>query len=500
MYSLPEAGEGELRWGSLRIAARGPMPAGRLSFAVLMSSGPAAAKASPWRLYVDRDLDGDLSEERPVVATPQTEEMDAGGRKVSASGARFPVVMTGLPGGGKHAYVFTAYRSAGQSMVDVRSAMALSASVDILGQERAVVIYDSNVNARFGDLYRAPLLPADDIGVDTDGDGRIGRGEVRPLARRVYHEGRAVAVSVSSDASTLAVKPLDVRTGAIVRAGAAAEGDVLVQLSSTEYGLLPPLAASAGPEGEHRLVAYGITRKGEGGGEGGGESDDERALSGQWLMRPGPLVDVPPGGTVEVGFGPPLAARAALAFIQGGRRAIVKVVFAGSAREDATVLARAGPRLGTWRVVDAGGGEHGSGKLFPGPLPGLWVGEWKVPSGLERGRKLVFEVVPDLGPFSEGFEGRTPFEYGVSTPVTLVVIGVDKGSQAGTLGVEPGDEIVSYDGKEIRNEIDMSLAVSEAMKRSGTVEFVINRGGELRRFDARPGQLGVNVSLVMPLE
>ncbi|MHC5059046.1 MAG: hypothetical protein ACYTKD_30695, partial [Planctomycetota bacterium] len=480
---LPEAGGGELRYGVLRVAARGDRPEGQVRFAVL-TPAPADGEGA-WLLFVDRDLDGDLAEERPLEARPRTEEMDVGGRKVRASGARFPTVRTDLPGGGSHAYVVNAYRSSGRSMADVRSAVALSARVDILGAERAVVVYDSNANARFGDLYRGALIPTDDIGIDLDGDGRIVRDEIRPLAQRVYRDGLSAAVSVAEDAGAITVESLDVKTGAISRAGAAAGEDVLVELSSPEYGLLWSLEPDRLPEGKHAFAAYGITR-------GGAEGEGEWVLSGKWLTRPGPIVEVPPDGTLEVGFGPPLTARAAVAFIEGARRAIVKVVFAGSAREDAAVLAGDGkPRLGRWRVIDPGDagndGAHGSGELYPGPLPGLWLAEWRAPAGLEKGRRLVFEIVPDLGPFAGEFDGRTPFEYGVSTKVTLVVIGVEVGSQAETAGVERGDEIVSYDGREVRNEIDMSLAVRDAVKKAvGTVELVVRRWGELKRFDVKP--------------
>jgi hypothetical protein len=494
---IPEAGGGELRFGALRVAARGGKPRGRVRFAVLMR-GTDEDAAEAWLLFVDRDLDGDLAEERPVEARPQTREMDVGGKKVRASGARFPTVRTDLPGGGSHAYVITAYRSAGQSMADVRSGLALSGQADILGGERAVVVYDSNVNARFGDLYLAPFAPTDDIGIDLDGDGRIGRNEVRPLAKRVYHDGLSAAVAVADDAASIIVKDLDVKTGALARAEGAAGEELFVQLSSRQYGLLGPLGPDRLPEGRHLFPAYGVTREVEG--EEGGAG--KWVLSGKWLTQPGPVVEVSGGGTAEVRFGPPLTARAAVAFIEGARRAVVKVALAGSAREDAMVLAPdRKPRLGSWRVLGPGGAEHGSGELFRGALPGLWLAEWRAPAGLEKGLKLVFEVVPDLGPFAEGFEGRTPFEYGVSTRVTLVVIGVGAGSQAETAGVERGDEIVSYDGVEVRNEIDMSLAVRDATKKAvGTVEFVVRRGTELKRFDVKPGPLGVDVSLVMPLE
>ncbi|MHC4249852.1 MAG: hypothetical protein ACYS9X_12055, partial [Planctomycetota bacterium] len=419
---LPEAGGGELRYGVILVAARGDRPKGRIRFAVLTPAPADGEGAGAWLLFVDRDLDGDLAEERPLEARPRTEEMDVGGRKVRASGARFPTVRTDLPGGGSHAYVVNAYRSSGRSMADVRSAVALSGRADIFGSEKAVVIYDSNANARFGDLYRGPLVPTDDIGIDLDGDGRIGRDEVRPLAKRVYHDGSSVAVfSVAEGDGSVVVKPLDVKAGAISRAGGAAgtaEEDVYVQISSPEYGLLGPIKPDRLPEGKHAFAAYGITRGGAGE---GGEGEDEWVLSGKWLTRPGPIIEIPPGGAVEVRFGPPLTARAAVAFIEGARRAIVKVVFAGAAREDVTVLASdRKPRLGRWRVIDPGGdkhgdkrdNEHGSGELFPGPLPGLWLAEWRAPAGLEKGRKLVFEIVPDLGPFAGEFDGRTPFEYG----------------------------------------------------------------------------------------
>jgi len=485
--SLPEVKEGELRHGALMVAARGLKPKGRIAFTISMHKAAADDSGpKPWRLFVDRDLDGDLAEERPVEAMPVTKETDLGGKKVRASGARFPTVRTALPGGGSHAYVLTAYRSEVGAMVDVRSGVALSGRVDIFGSERPVIIYDSNANARFGDLYRGPLAPADDIGIDLDGDGRIGRDEIHPLARRVYHDGQSAAVTVAEDVASLVVDELDTGSGALSRAGAPAGEDLLVQMSSPEYGLLGPLRPDRLPEGRHLFPAYGLTR----------EEDGARwVLAGKWLTHPGHVVDIPAGGAAEVRFGPPLRADATLAFLDDNRLAKVRVTLTGSLLEDATVIGSdRKPRLGSWRVVDDAGAEHGSGRLFHGLLPGLWVAEWRAPAGLEKGRKLVFEVLPDLGPFANGFDGRTPFEHGVSTKVTLVVIGTEKGSQAEALGIMRGDEIVSYDGRQIRNEFDMSLAVRDATKKAvGTVELVVTRDGRPVRFDVKPGPIGVNV-------
>jgi len=484
---LPAIKEGEFRHGALEVAARGKRPKGRIAFAILMRKPAADADdPKPWRLFVDRDLDGDLAEERPVEARPVTKETDLGGKKVRASGARFPTVRTALPGGGSHAYVVTAYLSEAGSMVDVRSGVALSGRADIFGSERPVIIYDSNANARFGDLYRGPLAPADDIGIDLDGDGRIGRDEIHPLARRAFHDGRSAAVAVATDATSLTVEELDTGAGSLSRAGAPAGEDLLVQMSSPEYGLLGPLRPDRLPEGRHLFPTYGLTR---------GNDGERWVLAGKWLTRPGPVVEIPAGGTAEVAFGPPLRALATIAFLDEDRRARVTVTLTGSLLEDATVLGSdRKPRLGTWRVVDDAGAEHGSGKLFHGPLPGLWVAQWRAPAGLKKGQKLVFEVLPDLGPFADGFDGRTPFEHGVSTKVTLVVIGAEKGSQAEALGIKRGDEIVSYDGREIRNEYDMSLAVRDATKKAvGTVEFVVRRDGKPVRFDVKPGPIGVNV-------
>lgn len=81
------------------------------------------------------------------------------------------------------------------------------------------------------------------------------------------------------------------------------------------------------------------------------------------------------------------------------------------------------------------------------------------------------------------------------TPVVRVD-GVIRASQAGRLGVKPGQIIVSYAGRPVRRAGDVVRLVTENAKATPekTIPLVVRTGGVYRTIHCRPGQLGVSMS------
>ena len=63
--------------------------------------------------------------------------------------------------------------------------------------------------------------------------------------------------------------------------------------------------------------------------------------------------------------------------------------------------------------------------------------------------------------------------------------------QAKTLGVQVGDEIVSYDGKPIDTGAALRQAIQAASKSEGKIPFVVKRDGKAVTIELAPGRIGI---------
>ncbi len=152
---------------------------------------------------------------------------------------------------------------------------------------------------------------------------------------------------------------------------------------------------------------------------------------------------------------------------------------------------------GNFTILD-GGHEIGTGRLELDPRwPGVGVGVWVPAEEVEKGKRLALAVSPDVGPFGEGFRGRTEFEYGKSTPIRLVVSGVEPGTQAERVGLRPGDRVLRYDSKPIEGIEDLARAMQGAAGRA-RVELVVARGGSEITFALLPGKIGITTAPTLP--
>lgn len=491
LRSGPAASGRELLYGEFKF---GGGTSRRIVFA--LDAGPSEGEPSAWRLYVDSDLDGDLSDELELRAAPVETK--------GARTARFPAIDVARPFGGRHALAVSVLVGAKWSVAEFRSACALAGKVDLFGARRDCVVYDANADGVFGETLEAPDRPGDAIWIDANGDGRAGEDELRALSPRLLLGGRALAIQVSDSERSLRIEETSVAFGRLARAGGQPGEELKVQLFSREWGLLPPSAAEA-PTGEWRLLAYELVRKAADG--------EPWVLAGAWLPTQAPSVKITPAGATLV-FGPPVEARG---WVRYGRmvapslaqadaaagptvpEALVLVTLRGSGGEQVRVARLgSGEDWGEFRVVDASAAEIGSGRLEPlALLPGSAGARWSPPAGLQKGAPLRLVVARDLGPFSEGFRGESAFEFGLPSPVQLVVSAVEPAGQAAAAGVRPGDVIVRYDGKRIGSPLELALAMKDAEGKE-RVELVVLRQGVEYAFPLVPGRIGVETILAMP--
>lgn len=471
--SLPQA-KGELLWCEFRFG-----PDGRRAAALAFELGEG-----DWSLYVDRDLDGDLSEESPLVATPV--------EKDSTRFARWPAVELVRPSGGRYALLVSAFVSGRYSWVEFRPACALAGKVELFGELRDCAIYDADVDGVFGvGPPEGPDRLGDAIWLDLDGDGRSGEHELRGLTRRLLLGRRAVSVEVSDVERSVRIEEISVPFAHLGRKGAWQGEELKVQLFSPDWGLLPPGGPEV-PQGVWTLLAYEIVRKAEDG--------SSWVLAGAFLPPQAPQVELGPGGA-ELEFGPPLQSRAWVRYIgqEDPQQALILVTLRGVFGEQVRV-AKAGEQesVGGFRIRSGSGEELASGKLEPlGLLPGAAGARWKPPPELQKGTPLTVAIERELGPFADGYRGESAFEFGVPAPVRLVVWRVEPASQAASAGIRPGDVIMRYDGKEIGSPLELAVAMRQAEQKT-RVELVVLRKGTEYTLTLAPGRIGVETILAMP--
>jgi serine protease Do len=78
--------------------------------------------------------------------------------------------------------------------------------------------------------------------------------------------------------------------------------------------------------------------------------------------------------------------------------------------------------------------------------------------------------------------------FGLSKPMGALVSAVEKGSPAEKAGVEPGDVIVKFDGKEVADSAQLPARVAE-MKPGTTAKLEIIRKGSTKEIDVTVGEL-----------
>jgi serine protease Do len=78
--------------------------------------------------------------------------------------------------------------------------------------------------------------------------------------------------------------------------------------------------------------------------------------------------------------------------------------------------------------------------------------------------------------------------FGLSKPMGALVSSVEKGSPAEKAGIEPGDVIVKFDGKEVADSAQLPARVAE-MKPGATAKLEIMRKGSSKEINVTVGEL-----------
>ena len=152
-------------------------------------------------LYVDRDGDGDLSEETPVQGIRMN------GRNVFG-----PAHVLIDRGGYRSIYHFNLSQYAGHRLA-LSAACAATGEVVVGGKRRKVVVTDGNGNGLFNDAAELPRK-GDRLLVDLDGDGAFKKGEeLQDLGRANLVDGEFYTFGVAPDGSRVTVRKPDMGFG-----------------------------------------------------------------------------------------------------------------------------------------------------------------------------------------------------------------------------------------------------------------------------------------------
>jgi membrane-associated protease RseP (regulator of RpoE activity) len=85
-------------------------------------------------------------------------------------------------------------------------------------------------------------------------------------------------------------------------------------------------------------------------------------------------------------------------------------------------------------------------------------------------------------------------EHGGIIPVEVECRGVDPGSVADRIGLEPGDRLLRYDGELIQSTRQFIAFVTHAAR--GLHKLTVLRRGATTTYEVPEGKLGVNIAVV----
>jgi len=309
-------------------------------------------------LYIDRDGDQDLAEEKPVRATRSKDNV-----------TYFEPVTLTVSLEGKTRQVGVRVRSlnfgsgGAPAIVFFDPASCLEGTVRLSGKPCKVALVDGDLSGVFGDAVSS--RGGDRLLIDLNGNGRYDpRGsfpipaaqEIRPLSECWQVGTKWWQATVADDQRSLAVEPVEVQYGELHCRGPQLTA---LQLISKRYGVFTPgLKAGAArlPVGEHWVESVQLAAK------------DERGrrwqLSASRLMGGDGSIAITAEQPAELDFSKPLVGSVrAQKQARGQVRLGLELKTAGGQQVSSLTVGGRLPPEPTFTITDASGKQVDSGKF-----------------------------------------------------------------------------------------------------------------------------------------
>lgn len=300
------------------------------------------------KLYIDGNSDGDLSDERPLVA-----RMSRGRKQV------FPAFPLKGPGDAK---VFVKIEAESQYTLSLYPGAMFSGAAKVGDKSFHVFVADGNLNGTYDDAYastvtRTAVAAHDVLGVDMDGNRRLGGTaagceEAMPLPKAVRLGDAFYSVKVASDGSSLDLEKVEMETGTLDVAAPCA--DLLLWSENGAYRICGGATKCELPVGHYTPIDLNLVAKDRSG--------------ATWTLNGRPsgnvtAFDIAAGEIKTLPLGPPLTAKVSIGRGTGGTLSLGFSV-RGTADESYDAMAlRNGTRqpLPRFKIVSESGKVVGSG-------------------------------------------------------------------------------------------------------------------------------------------
>jgi len=255
------------------------------------------------RLYVDTDFDGDLADEKAVVAVPAVQR-------------RFgPIALASADAKANATAEMTAEMLKG-NILFLRPVNCLSGKVRLAGREHRVALVDGSYNGRWDDTWSPSGQPFtswagdfDNLAIDRSGDGtfdmprgggnrykRLEEKEVQPLTKMLRIKDTYYDVDVAADGSEIRLAKLSLQCGTL---DLGCKGLELLALYDAGFRYLElPDGKTELPPGAYMAILAFLSRT--------------EAEGAKWKLSggrdPGKLVkfEIQQGKTLRIKAGPPL--------------------------------------------------------------------------------------------------------------------------------------------------------------------------------------------------
>lgn len=308
----------------------------------------AAVEPEPLTLLIDTNLDGDLTDEVPIV------HPDPG----QARSLYLPVTIKGQDTEIPLAVRCRPDDEGVVSTLVIRAAGVYRGEVTLGGETLMVAVADSTFDGRPSNVM-APDTPADTIGIDFNGDGEFDLwDELRPMPAITCHNKAFYTISVAPDGSSITFTPTTPKTGTVA---VTAPGAILSLFSEPgAYRVLLRGEPMPLPVGKYDVYTIQILEW----------DDQDRRFRMQCLELPESLrsFEIREGESTVLEIGPPMKAIAVPE--REGESIVVNVQVWGAHGEryfpyvradDGGLEGWAGMRLldGQGEELDSGGFEYG---------------------------------------------------------------------------------------------------------------------------------------------